>query len=131
MVVPIVGFPAGQTAELDDIVVTLTYFNRNLESRKPDGKVTFMFTNLGDEAQTVSISLAIATNGSDYFKGRFKLTETVEPKSVIWRSFQHDEIKSATFAKFMVTSGFDQTTVPPRFAAAETVEGEPAQFIEV
>ncbi len=131
MVVPIVGLPAGQSAQLDGVVVTLTYFNKNKERQVADGKVTFMLTNIGDAVQSVTINLAIATNGSDYFKGRFKLTETVEPKSVIWRSFQHDEIKSATFAKFMVTSGFDQTTVPPRFAAAETVEGEPAQFIEV
>lgn len=96
MVLPIIGFPAGQSVEKDGIVVTLTYFNRRLESALPDGTAIFMLVNLGDEAQTVTIDLALAFQGSDHFRGSFRFKEVVAPRSVVWRSHQSDSIKTAT-----------------------------------
>ncbi|MGL4490232.1 MAG: hypothetical protein ACRCU5_12405 [Rhizobiaceae bacterium] len=131
MVVPIVGFPAGQSVERDGIVVTLTYFNRCLVDRMPDGKVTFMITNLSDVVQAVNVSLTIATDGSDFFQEKFRLTESVEPRSVAWLSFQNDKIKTASFAKFAVMSDFARSETPHQITLADYVDGKSVEYVEV
>ena len=100
---PVIGFPAGQSAEKDGVVVTLTYFNRYLEKHQADGKVTFMLVNLRDEVQSVGINLAL-TFATDCFRDCFSFKETLPPRSVVWRSFQSDKVKTATFAKFIILS---------------------------
>jgi hypothetical protein len=110
MVMPIIGFPAGQSVEKDGVVVTLTYFNRHSERQKADGTATFMIVNLSDDLRTVRISLAM-TYGTDCFNEGFKFRETVSPRSAVWRSFQNEKIKAATYAMFIVTSNSDELEV--------------------
>lgn len=110
MVMPIIGFPAGQSLEKDGVVVTLTYFNRHSERQKADGTATFMIVNLSDDLQTIRISLAM-TFGTDLFKDSFRFREAVSPRSVVWRSFQNEKIKTATYAMFIVTSDSDELEV--------------------
>ena len=99
MVMAVVGFPAGQTAEKDGVFVTLTYFNRCFERQEPDGRAVFMIVNMGDEEQIVNVSLAL-TQRSDFFRSEFKFKETVSSRSVVWREVQSDKIKTATYAMF-------------------------------
>jgi hypothetical protein len=106
MVMSIIGFPAGQSVEKDGVVVTLTYFNRCKENQKADGTTTFMIVNLTDDLQTVRISLAI-TYGTDVYNDGFRFREAVSPRSAVWRSFQNEKIKAATYAMFFVTSDSD------------------------
>jgi hypothetical protein len=103
MVMPIIGFPAGQSVEKDGVVVTLTYFNRCKENQKSDGTATFMIVNLSDEEQSIIISLNL-TFGGDAFRDGFRFREVVSPRSAVWRSFQNEKIKAATYAMFIVTS---------------------------
>jgi hypothetical protein len=107
MVMPIIGFPAGQSVEKEGVVVTLTYFNRDKENQKADGTATFMIVNLSDEVRTVRISLAM-TFGTDSFKDSFGFREAISPRSAVWRSFQNEKIKAATYAMFIVTSDSDE-----------------------
>jgi hypothetical protein len=123
MVMPVVGFPAGQSAEKNGIVVTLTYFNRYLEKQQPDGKMTFMIVNLGDGSQTVSVRLAL-TYGTDCFLDTFNFMETMLPKSVLWRSFESDKIKTATFAKFIILSEGGDSGEEIRFELASFQTGD-------
>lgn len=129
MVVPIVGFPAGQSVEQDGIVVTLTYFNRSLESHNADGKATFMIVNLRDESQTATISLALAFAGGDFFKDHFKIEEVVSPRSVVWRTIQNEKMRTATFAKFAI---FTDNSTKSRFSLADFVVGDaPKSLLEL
>lgn len=111
---PHIGFPAGQSVEKDRVVVTLTYFNRHKENQKADGTATFMIVNLSDDIQTVIISLTM-TYGSDVYNVGFRFREVASPRSAVWRSFQNEKIKTATYARFILTSDSDELEEKRRF----------------
>ncbi len=111
---PHIGFPAGQSVEKEGVVVTLTYFNRHKEKQRPDGTATFMIVNLSDDVQTVIISLTM-TYGTDSYNDGFRFKEAVSPRSAVWRSFQNEKIKAATYAMFIVTSDSEELEVKRRF----------------
>ncbi len=131
MIVPIVGFPTGQSVERNGIVVVLTYFNRYLENRLPDGKVTFLIANLNDTAQSINVILATAENGSDFFKERFKLRVSAEPKSATSRSFQSEKIKTASFAKFAIMFDLGHDSAKRSLALADLDSGQTIEYVEM
>jgi hypothetical protein len=128
MVMPIIGFPAGQSAEREGVVVTLTYFNRNRENQKADGTASFMITNLSDEMKTVNTSLSM-TYSTDFFKDGFRFREAVSPRSAVWRSFQNEKIKAATYAMFIVTSDSDDLEERRSFQLSEFRSDAPLNLV--
>jgi predicted transcriptional regulator YdeE len=128
MVMPIVGFPAGQSVEKDGVVVTLTYFNRHKESQKADGIAAFMIVNLSDDVQTANISLTM-TYGTDSFNDGFSFREAVSPRSAVWRSFQNEKIKAATYAMFILTSDSDELEEKRRFQLSKFRSDAPLNLV--
>ena len=95
-----IGCPAGQSVQLGDVTVLLSYFNHAIEKQKPDGIARFMFVNMSDRAQTVCVHLKWAES-SDSYKEGVLCRKTLQPRSIDWKEYRSDRVKTATYARFL------------------------------
>lgn len=117
MVMAHIGFPAGQSVHLGDVTVLLSYFNHAMEKHKPDGIASFMFVNMSDHAQTVCVHLKWAKS-SDFYKEGVLCRETLQPRSIDWKEYRSDRVKTATYARFVAYLDDPKADVTPDPIAA-------------
>ena len=117
MVMSNIGCPAGQSVQLGDVTVVLSYLNRTMEKQKPDGIARFMFVNISDHAQTVCVHLKWAES-SDFYKEGVLCRETLQPRSIDWKEYRSDRVKTATYARFLMCLDDLKADVTPNTRAA-------------
>lgn len=116
MVMPIRGYPAGQSVVVEgQFSVVLTYFNRGHENGEPDGRAQFLFVNLTEDIREIGVTIAVTYN-SDAFSNALSFRALMAPRSVEVKELRRDYYKDATFAwMFVFADGDFKNHAPDNF----------------
>ena len=119
MVMPISGYPAGQTARIGEVIAVLVHFNKRYTDDLPSGRARVMLVNLGGRSTEIRVAISVTYN-SDVFHDHVAFNETLAPHSVEWREVSHEKFKAASFAKVaLFTSDFRPRERSGQFAISD------------